>query len=66
MKLSLDSLDVQSFETSGSDTEVAATVEPATSEPQYHSKCYICLETDRTMCRDTCDDFCPITDDAWA
>lgn len=65
MKLSLDSLDVQSFETSGPDTEAPATVEPLTSEPQYHSKCYVCYETDRTMCRDTCDDLCPIIDD-WA
>ena len=58
MQLNLDTLDVRSFETAASvsDTDRAA---PVTEEPWYDSLCYICFETGRTMCYDSCDAACP-------
>lgn len=66
MKLNIDTLDVQSFETATVDMDVAVTAEPATNEPEYHSKCYVCYETDRTLCKPTCERGCPIVPDYYA
>jgi len=67
MKLNLDTLDVQTFETAAADSDVSAiTAEPKTNEPAYHSKCYVCYETDRTMCKDTCEVGCPIYPEYYA
>lgn len=56
MQLRADDIQVDTFEVQpapGPDTPA-----PQTAEPQYHSLCYICYETDRTMCRDTCNEIC--------
>ena len=62
MTLNPDDLRVESFDTGGpgEDAAITSPVYKCTANPAHHSACYVCYETDRTMCYASCELTCVV------